>query len=425
MPTWCDADQSDTVARIDAALVKAAHYIVAKQSADGAWRSETYGALRDGPALTPYVMSCLFFLPQGGDEALGAFRQGVDYLVGMVGEDGTILTGPHGLNYSVYTAASASRVVVLEDRSPTHMRARAAWLDYARSRQLTAALGWGREDPEYGGWGFSMDPPRKPPPGGPKKMFCQSNLSATVFGIGALRSARVPHSDPAFQAALAFVRKCQNFAEDPAQADARFDDGGFFFIPGDPLQNKAGIAGTDRFERERYHSYGSMTADGVRALLQCGLEPTHPRVMAGRRWLERNFAAHTHPGRFAPDREVLREATYYYYMWAVTHAFARLRVTEIETADGHVRWAEAIVDELVSRQRPDGSWSNPFTDAKEDDPLVSTPWAAAALANCRHAITTGSWLLAQTRPITLASGRLRDSRGPQNTRGPAPDFSQP
>ena len=43
-------------------------------------------------------------------------------------------------------------------------------------------------------------------------------------------------------------------------------------------------------------------------------------------------------------------------------------------------------EELLRRQNPDGTWRNAFTDAKEDDPLVSTPWAAAALAVCRSVV---------------------------------------
>ena len=35
----------------------------------------------------------------------------------------------------------------------------------------------------------------------------------------------------------------------------------------------------------RYHSYGSPTADGVRALVRCGLAHDHPRVLAARAWL--------------------------------------------------------------------------------------------------------------------------------------------
>ncbi|MHC4482457.1 MAG: prenyltransferase/squalene oxidase repeat-containing protein [Planctomycetota bacterium] len=383
----CSTTQTRRVIRIDASLTKAAKYIVAKQSPNGIWRSETYGCFRDDPALTAYVLSGLFFLPQGGEQARASFHKGVEYLVKMVDEDGNIRTGPRGLNFPVYTAASASRVVVLEKKTKEHLRAQAAWLSYLRRRQLNESLGWKPSDPEYGGWGFSLRIPHKPAAGELKEAFFESNLSATTFGIGALRSAGIPREDPVWKNVLVFVKKCQNFSDDPAKSDPRFDDGGFFFITNDPLQNKAGIAGRDRFGRERYHSYGSMTGDGVRALLQCGLLPNHPRVLAARKWLEKNFTVETHPGTFAEDREVLREATYYYYLWSAAHAFTRLGITEVETKAGKAKWAEAIADELIRRQRPDGSWVNRFTDAKEDDPLVSTPWAAAALANCREVIT--------------------------------------
>ena len=51
-----------------------------------------------------------------------------------------------------------------------------------------------------------------------------------------------------------------------------------------------------------------------------------------------------------------------------------------------VRWADELAAELVGRQRADGSWTNGYTDAREDDPLVATPWAAAALAISRNVI---------------------------------------
>jgi squalene-hopene/tetraprenyl-beta-curcumene cyclase len=379
---------AERVARIDAALTTAAKLLVGWQSPDGAWRSQTYGCFKDGPTLTPYVLSALFFLPQGGEPALTSFRKGVTFLTAMTGEDGKIEAGPHGLFFPVYTAAMASRVVVLEDRTPERLRSQAAWLACLRERQLDEALGWGASDPEYGGWGFSIRIPRKPAPGELRDNFVESNLAATVFGIAALSSAKVPKTDPVYAKALAFVKRCQNFAENPDQSDPQFDDGGFFFIPGDALQNKAGIAGKDKPGRTRFNSYGTMTADGLRALMRCGLPADHPRVTAARRWLERNFTVRTNPGRFTPDREVLREATYYYWCWAVAHAFLGLHVREIETANGRVEWGRALAEAVLKRQRPDGSWLNSFTDAKEDDPLVATPWAAAALAICRSSITS-------------------------------------
>jgi squalene-hopene/tetraprenyl-beta-curcumene cyclase len=118
--------------------------------------------------------------------------------------------------------------------------------------------------------------------------------------------------------------------------------------------------------------------------LQCGLPKDHPRVVAALEWLERNFSAGDNPGNFTEDREVLRNATYYYWVWAVAHAFTRAGVREFKQGDRTIRWAEELAVELLKRQRPDGTWVNPYTDATEDDPLVATPWAAAALAICKH-----------------------------------------
>jgi hypothetical protein len=210
------------------------------------------------------------------------------------------------------------------------------------------------------------------------------------------------------------VKRCQNYNEDPARRDPVFDDGGFFFIPDDEVQNKAGIAGLDRWGRQRFRSYGTMTADGLRALVRCGLGRGHPRVTAARRWLERNFSAEDNPGEFSSDRAVLQNATYYYWTWAVTHALLATRPkSSAATRSGspcpinvpvptHATtqpilpsvapntWALPLAEELLRRQRADGSWVNDYTDAKEDDPLVATPWAAAALAIIRDLHTRKS-----------------------------------
>jgi hypothetical protein len=90
---------------------------------------------------------------------------------------------------------------------------------------------------------------------------------------------------------------------------------------------------------------------------------------------------------FNPDREVLRNATYYYWVWAVAHAFDRIGIREFTHHGKTIRWTEELGTELLRRQYSDGSWTNAYTDAQEDDPLIATPWAAAALAICRKTIT--------------------------------------
>jgi squalene-hopene/tetraprenyl-beta-curcumene cyclase len=348
-----------------AARAAAVRFLLGAQSPDGAWRSDTYGVFKGGDALTPLVLGTL--LSCGGEEAGAAVRKGVAYLTAMVQDD-----GPHGLSYPVYTAALAVRVLSHPTQA-AHRRARDAWLAFLRGRQLTEERGWQPSDREYGGWGFSAGVPIKPRPGEPSSPLTESNLSATVLALEALRAAGCPDDDPAFARALVFVRRCQNYADDPARREP-FDDGGFFFIYADPVRNKAGVAGRDASGRERFASYGSMTADGLRCLLACGLADDDGRVMAARRWLEDHFTAATNPGRFPADRRSVQAATYFYYAWSVTRALSG-------------RDFGRLAEELARRQRPDGSWANEAVEVREDDPIVATALAAGALAGCRRIVT--------------------------------------
>jgi squalene-hopene/tetraprenyl-beta-curcumene cyclase len=201
-------------------------------------------------------------------------------------------------------------------------------------------------------------------------------LSATAFALEALRAAGHPGDDPAFRRALPFLCHCHNFAADPAGRDSAFDDGGFFFVLGDPPRNKAGVAGADCRGRERFASYGSATADGLRALLACGLPRDGARVTAARHWLADHFSAAAHPGRFGPGRRALQASVYFYWCWSAAHALAA-------AGGGDVPWAEALAAELVRRQRPGGSWVNDAVEVREDDPIVATALAAGALSICR------------------------------------------
>src|SRR5438445_9973840 len=363
--------------RIDRALAAGARFLLAQQSADGAWRSDTYGPFKDGASLTPLVVQALQASPLS-PERQAAYRRGIDYLAAFARSDGAIESGPHGLSYPLYTAAGAVTLLSGENLRPSQRQARDAWLAYLRRRQLTEELGWQPADREYGGWGYCPLLPRKPPAGQLTPPLTESNLSATRAALLALQAAGIPADDPAVRKALVFVERCPNFGDVPD-----FDDGGFFFIYDDGVRNKAGVAGTDKQGRERYASYGSTTADGLRALLLCGLPAEHPRVRAARHWLETHFSATTHPGRYRPEREQNRAAVYYYYTCSIAEAFRSLAIEEVAASSGKIRWAEALADELLTRQHEDGSWSNPVVLVREDDPLVVTALAMRALAACR------------------------------------------
>ncbi len=384
---WLEPRPDKVVVQIDDALRLASKFLIERQEEDGSWKSRTYGILRDDLSLTPFVLTALHNMPQDGGARQASVDKGVNFLLTLIDEDGKIAAGSNGLRYPTYTAAAASWAVMLRSKSPRNLQAQQAWIEYLKRRQLTERIGWRKTDPQFGGWGYDIGIPAKP--GSFPGRQPESNLSATVFAIGALRAARVTTDKPIFKDILLFVERCQNFPDDSSNADPQFDDGGFFFSPTDPARNKAGVAGTDMHGKIRFHSYGSMTADGLRALIRCELPFSHPRLKAARRWLEYNFRADTNPGAFQSVREPLRDAYYYYYCWSVAHAFMALGVEEIHTKDGTVNWARELAEELLRRQRPDGSWSNHYTDAMEDDPLIATPFAAAALAICSRVLTQG------------------------------------
>jgi squalene-hopene/tetraprenyl-beta-curcumene cyclase len=368
--------------RIDRARTRAARYLLARQDVrDGAWRSDNYAALKDGPSLTPLAFHALLCVPAFQDLE-SPCRKAADYLASIVRSNGTIAEGEHGLSYPVYTAACAVQALS-EPRSSRHINARDAWLTFLRKRQLTEDLGWKPADKEYGGWGYSIGVPTR----ANREALTESNISATVFALEALRAAGCSRSDPAFSKALIFVKRCQNFSDDVAKRNPTFDDGGFFFIYGDANRNKAGLAGKEDSNRERFRSYGSATADGLRCLIACGLPGDHPRVTAARRWLEGRFRADANPGDFPEERESRRVGVYFYYAWSASQALRVAAAKEIQSLSGKVNWAEVLADTLMSRQETDGSWRNPVSFYQEDDPVLATSLAARALANCREVIT--------------------------------------
>src|SRR5205807_2342203 len=104
-----------------------------------------------------------------------------------------------------------------------------------------------------------------------------------------------------------------------------------------------------------------------------------------------HFTAGHNPGDFVPANEDIRDATYFYYCRGVS---------ELLTSSTQAR---ELIDELIRRQRDDGSWANRFTDGREDDPLVATPMAGDAPP---RSFDAGEYGCAQDdpgRPIKLRS----------------------
>lgn len=348
----CSQNPEDPlVGRVDAAISSGYEYLLGRQERDGAWRSKLYPGYTDGESLSPLVIKALLYGP-AGPEGQAAAARGLEFLASR------LPPRPSKMTFPVY---SLSMAAIDLSRDSAHQEVRDAIITYLRGHQLTEQLGWKPEDLSYGGWGESKEPYRRPP-GDRIDPSRSANLSVTLFALGALRLAGAPPDDPAIQKALVFVQRCQNFP----------GDGGFFFSPTNLRQNKAG----DK------RSYGSMTADGLRALLRCGLSGDDPRVRAARGWVLEHYDPLKNSGEFPPGQEEMREALYFYYCWTTAHAL----VESGPPAEGD--WARPMCEELLRRQHPKGYWRNEQGRMTEDEPLVATPMALAALVMARSALSS-------------------------------------
>jgi hypothetical protein len=228
---------------------------------------------------------------------------------------------------------------------------------YLRSAQQGLRQGWSRGDPEFGGWSQT---------GGAEtelKTPGETNVSATRAVLEALQTGGVLDADSR-EAALAYLARCQNWDEMNA------GDGGFYFTADatDP-RNKAGAASA-----KRALSYGSTTVDGLRALIFCGEPESSPRRRAAAAWLQLRFRPADVPGfPSSIDRQALAAGLYYYY--AAGLADCLRRTPEFDSAERR----SALIRAIVDRQEPDGSWRNPSPLMREDDPLIATAFAIAAL----------------------------------------------
>ncbi|HEV3387016.1 MAG TPA: prenyltransferase/squalene oxidase repeat-containing protein [Gemmata sp.] len=367
----------------DESLAAGVAYLLARQSADGAWRSDLYATFKDGLALTPLVVDALQVAAAAGVEPVGsadARRKGIEFLARLAKPDGTIDPGPDGIDYPVYTAALTVKVLSHAD-GKDFRPSRDAWLKYLKERQLTVKLGWKEDEKQYGGWGYCRVIPQKPKPNEFAPNLIESNLSATVFALEALDAAGALEPGTA-KAAAVFVRSCQNwFAH--AGAEEKTLDGGFHFIYDDPVRNKAGMGAKNEPSNlilsPEFNSYGSATADGLRALDLCGSMDDQSRKVDARIWLSQNFRADTHPGIYNKAHETNRQAVYYYYAASVAKVIREHEMKPVDIPD----WATSLANELSGRQKKDGSWVNPVELVRENEPLVATSNAVSALARCK------------------------------------------
>ena len=304
-------------------------YLSKRQNPDGSWTSNTYGLLRSGLSLTPFVLNAL--LDAGVLKTDARLTKALAFLLPRI-------TEAEG-DYPCYANALALRAVVrMNDRNHAVVPKLIDWL---RTQQMSPENGWAEPDPAFGAWGIGGQPRRAPHSG-------HVDLSMTRHVLEALAEAGLRPTDEAMRNAQVFVRRCRN------------PHGGFFFSTVETGANKAGEDSTG------YLAYGTTTADGLICLLATGAPDTAPSLA----WLHKHDHPALPPGFVTAARQRYAEGLRYYYADAAVRAFR---------AAG-LRRSVPFAAVLEKAQRPDGSWANPEVLVKEDDPLIATAFAISALS---------------------------------------------
>jgi squalene-hopene/tetraprenyl-beta-curcumene cyclase len=307
-------------------LGRAVEFLWAQQADDGGFHSKTYGLLKSGQSLTPFVLDALLDAPAAPPAPAGAVDKSVAFIQRNLSADGSLgLIDKTAADYPNYATALAVCALVKAKRDVAPLVAS------LRAQQFSEDNGWKPSDAPYGAWGMG-GPIHRPPETG------HVDLSMTRYVLEALRAARVPGSDAAMRRAVVYLERSQNL------------DGGFLFSQVDTDLNKAGG-----------QSYGTATADGVLALRAAGVADADPRIDRALKWLRQHHRPDRAPGFEVAPYLAWATGLRYYYAAAVSRAAPGLPV-------------------LLPPQRQDGSYWNSNNLVKEDDPLIATAFAVRVLS---------------------------------------------
>jgi hypothetical protein len=319
-------------------LRKAAQYLWAQQSEDGGFHSSTYGLLRSGQSLTPFILVALLDAPDSASlNPRRSVERALAFIKANTNADGALgLMDDSAADYPNY-ATSLAIAAMVKDRSPGYEKVIEPMVAQLRAQQFDEANGWAPQDTPYGGWGMGGSI-RRPPEAG------HVDLSMTRYALEALRLSGVPASDAAMAKALAYLKRSQN------------PDGGFYFSPVNPEINKAGQSGEGGFT-----IYGTATADGILALRAAGVSDEDPRVAKALKWLRDHHRPDRASGFDKGTDHPWESGLRFYYAHAISRVLPHLQIE-------------------LPPQAGDGSFRNPNNLVKEDDPLIATAFALYALA---------------------------------------------
>ena len=177
-----------------------------------------------------------------------------------------------------------------------------------------------------------------------------------------------------WEAAIAFVSKCQNHQATNKNPKAG-NDGGFVYFPGN---SKAGEQ-ENPDGTKTLRSYGSMSYAGLLSMVYAQLDARDPRVLAVKKWLAENYTLDENPG-------VGQQGLYYYYL-TMAKTLTAANIAELQKDDGtKIDWRKDLAERLLQNQAPDGSWVNKNSRWWEADPVLVTSYVVLALEQIHHSL---------------------------------------
>jgi len=331
--------------RIAASARKGMDFLRKTQGQDGSWQGY--------PGITAICL--MGFLRNGVGEKDPAVAKACAYLASQAKPDGGIYTeklGPAQRLPNYNTALSMTALYAAGNPKYREIVSRAQ--RFLEGTQLDEKKGFSPNDRQYGGIAYGTGE-------------ANPDLSNLQHALEALNETGEPKNAEVFKKALVFLQRCQNRKDSNDQSWAG-NDGGFIYAA-------SGESKADEYTKQAHSSYGSMTYAGLKSYLYCSVSKTDPRVQSAFNWLRANYDVEQNP-RMGND------GLYYYYHTMSKTLSVWGDKTLVDAAGQKPPWASDLARAIVTRQRPDGAWSNQNKRWREDQPDLATGYALIALANC-------------------------------------------
>lgn len=356
-PSLVRAEDVSMKLEVRHAIDRGVQWLQSQRKAEGNWSEAQY------PALTALPLAALLMDPSRDRSAPlpQEIARSLEWLVSLVKRDG----GIYGKGLANYNTSVSMMALLLAGRAEDEqvlLQARR----FLTNQQQDYGVRGEVDHSLDGGVGYGSS-------------YAHSDLSNTHLALEALYYSKSLVQDKPeeaayalnWDAAIAFVSKCQNLPETNSEEWASGDPanrGGFVYYPGDSK------AGEQKLENGKValRSYGSMSYAGLLSFVYAEMDPADPRMKAVLQWLSENFSTEENPGMEG-------EGLFYYYH-TMAKALALAGVDELTLKDGSkVNWRRELSKKLFDLQREDGSWMNETKRWWEGDAVLATSYALLAL----------------------------------------------